>query len=46
MPRRDNLTHLVLAIAAVLGLTPVMLCVDAQAQIASRLIGMGTMKST
>ena len=34
MQRRYNLTHLILASVAVLGLTPLMVCVDAQAQIA------------
>ena len=34
MHRRDNLGHLVLAIVVVLGLTPLMVCVDSQAQIA------------
>ena len=34
MQRRDNLAHLILAIAVVLVLTPLMICVDAQAQIA------------
>ena len=33
MKRRDNLTHLILASVVVLGLTPLMVCVDAQAQI-------------
>ena len=34
MQRRDNFTHLILASFVVLGLTPLMVCVDAQAQIA------------
>ena len=34
MQRRYNLTHFILAIVIVLGLTPLMVCVDAQAQIA------------
>ena len=34
MQRRYNLTHFLLAIVIVLGLTPLMVCVDAQAQIA------------
>ena len=34
MHRRYNLTHFLLAIVAVLGLTPLMVCVDAQARIA------------
>ena len=34
MQRRYSLTHLILAIVVVLGLTPLMVCVDAQAQIA------------
>ena len=34
MQRRYNLTHLILAGVAVLGLTPLMVCVEAQAQIA------------
>ena len=34
MQRKDNFTHLILAIVIVLGLTPLMVCVDAQAQIA------------
>ena len=34
MQRRYNITHLILAIVVVLGLTPLMVCVDAQAQIA------------
>ena len=34
MQRRYSLTHLILASVIVLGLTPLMVCVDAQAQIA------------
>ena len=34
MQRRDNLTHLILSSAIILGLTPLMVCVDAQARIA------------
>ena len=34
MQQRYNLTHLILAIVVVLGLTPLMVCVDAQARIA------------
>ena len=34
MQRRDNFTHLILASVIVLGLTPMMVCVDAQARIA------------
>ena len=34
MQRRYNLTHFILAIVAILGLTPLMVCVDAQARIA------------
>ena len=34
MQRKDNFTHLILTIVIVLGLTPLMVCVDAQAQIA------------
>ena len=34
MDRRYSVTHLILAIVIVLGLTPLMVCVDAQAQIA------------
>ena len=34
MHRRYNLAHFILAIAIVLGLTPIMVCVDVQAQIA------------
>ena len=34
MQRRDNLAHFILAIVIVLGLTLLMVCVDAQAQIA------------
>ena len=34
MQRRDNLAHLILASVVVLGLTPLMVCVDAQARIA------------
>ena len=34
MQRRDNLTHLILAIVVALGLTLLMVVVDAQAQIA------------
>ena len=33
MQPRDNLAHLILASVVVLGLTPLMVCVDAQAQI-------------
>ena len=32
MHRRDNLAHFILAGVVVLGLTPLMVCVDAQAQ--------------
>lgn len=34
MQRRYNLTHLILACVAVLNLTPLIVCVDAQARIA------------
>ena len=34
MQRRDNLAHLILVIVVALGLTPLMVCVDAQARIA------------
>ena len=34
MQRRTNLTHLILAVAVALVLTPLMVCVDAQARIA------------
>ena len=34
MQRRDNLTPLILAVVVVLGLTPLMVSVDAQARIA------------
>ena len=34
MHRRYNLAHLILASVVVLGLTPLMVCVDAQARIA------------
>ena len=34
MQRKDNFTHLILAIVIVFGLIPLMVCVDAQAQIA------------
>ena len=33
MQRRDNLTHLILAVVVALGLTLLMICVDTQAQI-------------
>ena len=34
MDRRYNLAHLILASVVILGLTPLMVCVDGQAQIA------------
>ena len=34
MHRRYNLAHLILASVVILGLTPLMVCVDGQAQIA------------
>ena len=45
MQQRDNLGHLILASIAGLVLTSLMAVVDAQAQIASCLIGMGILKS-
>ncbi|RKU08782.1 hypothetical protein C6502_14510, partial [Candidatus Poribacteria bacterium] len=34
MHRRDNLAHFILVSVVILGLTPLMVCVDAQARIA------------
>ena len=39
MQRRNNFTHLILAVVVALGLTPLMVAVDAQAQIAFVSVG-------
>ena len=46
MPPKTNLAHFLSASVIVLGLTPLVVVVGAQARIAFVLIGIGTRKST